>query len=49
MNLYDSLDALPPKDLVVGHQRVYTDKNLLKDISIAGFLEVNFRGLYLIR
>ena len=47
MNLHDSLETLSPRDLVVGHQRVYSHQTLIKDISKAGFEEVYFKGFFL--
>ena len=47
MNLHNSLETLSPRDLVVGHQRVYSHQTLIKDISKAGFEEVYSKGFFL--
>jgi len=47
MNLQTKLDSLSQRDILVGHQRVYTFETLEKDISIAGLKVLDKAGFFL--
>lgn len=47
MGLQHKLDDLSPRDLLVGHQRVYSLQSLRKDIEEAGYKVVEETGFFL--
>jgi len=46
MGLIDTLDELSPRDKVVGHQRVYSFKELEADLNLANFVILEKRGFF---
>jgi 2-polyprenyl-3-methyl-5-hydroxy-6-metoxy-1,4-benzoquinol methylase len=47
MNLQKDLDSLSPRDLLVGHQRVYSFQTLISDIESANLSVVERKGFFL--
>lgn len=47
MGLQEKLDTLSPRDLIVGHQRVYTLEALERDLNDAGLRLLKLRGFFL--
>ena len=47
MGLQKKLDDLSPRDLIVGHQRVYSHESLREDIENAGFNVIEETGFFL--
>ena len=47
MCLAEELDTLSPRDLVVGHQRVYSHETLRHDVEAAGLKVVEETGFFL--
>jgi 2-polyprenyl-3-methyl-5-hydroxy-6-metoxy-1,4-benzoquinol methylase len=47
MGLNRTLDELSARDLMVGHQRVYSLMSLISDLSKAGFKITNHRGFFI--
>ena len=47
MGLIPALDTLSGRDLLVGHQRVYSLAGLIKDLEAAGFEVINHRGFFM--
>ncbi|UZE97556.1 class I SAM-dependent methyltransferase [Alkalimarinus alittae] len=47
MGLQNELDDLSPRDLAVGHQRVYSHETLREDIEKAGFKVIEETGFFL--
>ncbi len=47
MSLQSELDSLSPRDLMVGHQRVYSLQTLGADVEAAGFSVVETAGFFL--
>ena len=46
MGINRKLDELSPRDMMVGHQRVYSLMSLISDLSAAGFRLTNHRGFF---
>lgn len=46
MGLIPTLDTLSERDLLVGHQRVYSLSSLVNDLSCAGFEVVEHKGFF---
>lgn len=47
MGIQDELDSLSPRDILVGHQRVYSTETLQADFTAAGWLVTEVKGYFL--
>ena len=47
MGIQDELDSLSPRDILVGHQRVYSTETLQADFTSAGWLVTEVKGYFL--
>ncbi len=47
MGIINNLDDLSPRDILVGHQRVYSLKSLVSEVEGAGYSVVSTKGFFL--